>query len=532
MQQPQTQTVYDLFNSDRVQFVVPVYQRAYVWNEHDNWAVLWDDIAEVAQHHLEDPGADPPQRHFLGPIVLDQQPFAVGGVDRRLVIDGQQRLTTLQVLLSAAKVTFEAHGATEDAGEVAGLVSNKGKAASGDGRYKVWPSRRDRTAFCAVLDGDVTGSGVLPAAGRYFRERVAEWITRDGEADGDERQARIEALSRSLDSLLYVVSINLDPTDNAQVIFETLNARGTGLGALDLVKNAALLAAERQQADAQRLNDEYWEATFEADEYWQEESRQGRLRRVRSDWFLMHWLAMHLGRVVRVDTLFDAFRKEVLRPDPPMEELIPTLCADAKTMRSFDDFEEGTSDRLFFDRLDALDTTTMLPLALLLYRSPESQSRADAPPSPRWKVGWFAAPSCVSKRATTTGSSRGCSSSLRRISSGRTRSWWPSCAPRRRAPRFGHRMTTYVSGCSRVTSTTTSANRAYGCSSRRASGTSGIRLRPRRSLFRRNSVSSTRSREAGETTGRYPTASTPRMPRPIGKRTSTAWATSPSSPTR
>jgi len=69
--------------------------------------------------------------------------------------------------------------------------------------------------------------------------------------------------------------------------------------------------------------------------------------------------------------LFDAFRKDVLRPDPPMSELVPTLCTDAKTMRSFDDFEEGTPDKLFFDRLDAMDTTTMLPLALLLYRSQE-----------------------------------------------------------------------------------------------------------------------------------------------------------------
>lgn len=168
-----------------------------------------------------------------------------------------------------------------------------------------------------------------------------------------------------------MVSINLDPTDNAQIIFETLNARGTGLGALDLVKNAALLAAERQGLDAQKLNDEYWEPTFEADTYWQDESRQGRSKRVRSDWFLMHWLAVELGRIVRADTLFDVFRKEVLREDPPMDELIVRLCHDAKTLRSFDSFEEGTPDRLFFDRLDAMDTTTMLPLALLLHRSAE-----------------------------------------------------------------------------------------------------------------------------------------------------------------
>lgn len=374
MQQPQTQMVYDLFNG-RVQFVVPVYQRAYVWNANDNWSVLWDDIADVAQRYLDDPSADPPQKHFLGPIVLDQQPSEVGGIDRRLVIDGQQRLTTLQLLLSAAITTFQDLGASDTADEMLGLVANHGKAAVGDGRFKVWPSRRDRKAFYGVLDGSALGEdNSLAGAWRFFRERTESWVTQDGEASEEDRGERAEALRICLDGLLYVVSINLDATDNAQVIFETLNARGTGLGALDLVKNAALLAAEREQVDAQALNDDYWEATFETDDYWQQEGRQGRVRRLRSDWFLMHWLAMRLGRVVRVDTLFDTFRKEILHGDQPMAELIPELCRDAQIMRSFDRFQDGTPDKLFFDRMDVLDTTTMLPFALLLYRSAEITS--------------------------------------------------------------------------------------------------------------------------------------------------------------
>jgi hypothetical protein len=374
MQQPQTQVVYDLFNG-RVQFVVPVYQRAYVWNANDNWSVLWDDIADVAQRYLDDPSADPPQKHFLGPIVLDQQPSEVGGIDRRLVIDGQQRLTTLQVLLSAAIAAFEDLGAAETADEMRGLVTNQGRAAAGERRFKVWPSRRDRDAFRGVLDGtSVTDAHPLAAGWQFFRARVEEWVTLDGEATADEMMERAEVLRICLDGLLYFVSINLDATDNAQVIFETLNARGTGLGALDLVKNAALLAAEREQEAVESLNDDYWEATFELDDYWQQEVRQGRIRRPRSDWFLMHWLAMRLGRVVRVDTLFDTFRKEILHGGEPMIDLIPELCRDARIMRSFDDFEDGTPDKLFFDRMDVLDTTTMLPFALLLYRSTEVTS--------------------------------------------------------------------------------------------------------------------------------------------------------------
>src|SRR4051794_38150026 len=101
MEQPTTRTIYDLFNG-RIQFQVPVYQRAYVWNEDENWAVLWDDIADIADRYLADPESHVRHRHFLGPIVLSQVHSEPGGVDPRLVIDGQQRLTTLQVILSAA----------------------------------------------------------------------------------------------------------------------------------------------------------------------------------------------------------------------------------------------------------------------------------------------------------------------------------------------------------------------------------------------------------------------------------------------
>ena len=373
MQQPTTQTVYDLFNG-RIQFIVPVYQRAYVWNAEENWGVFWEDIADTAERYIADPTAHVRQRHFLGPIVLDQQPVEPGGVDPRLVIDGQQRLTTLQIVLSAAAKVAQERGASDVARELTELIFNRGRAADGDRRFKIWPSRRDRKAFLRVVEKGATSNGVgIPGAWRYFHDHIEEWITDDGEADPARQIERIAALQTCLDSLLYVVSINLDESDNAQVIFETLNARGTGLGALNLVKNAVFLQAEREKARAESLHDDYWEPTFESDDYWLEEVRQGRERRPRADWFLMHWLAMELGQVVRSDKLFDSFRKDVLRAQlpPSMEELVPRLCEDARIMRSFDSFDPGMPEELFFSRLEALDTTTMLPIVLLLFRSTE-----------------------------------------------------------------------------------------------------------------------------------------------------------------
>ena len=227
------------------------------------------------------------------------------------------------------------------------------------------------------------GEGI-PGAWRYFHDRIEEWVTDDGEARAEQKSSGIEALQTCLDSLLYVVSINLDESDNAQVIFETLNARGTGLGALDLVKNATFLQAEREEAPAESLHDEHWEPTFEADDYWLEETRQGREKRARADWFLMHWLAMELGLVVRPTSSSTHFaRTSCAGPQPrPMVELVPRLCEDARIMRSFDDFEPGTPEELFFARMEAMDTTTMFPVALLLFRSSEL-GRGASPTRPR-----------------------------------------------------------------------------------------------------------------------------------------------------
>ncbi len=277
------------------------------------------------------------------------------------------------MILAAAIQVARDHGVDDVADELTELTTNRGRAAEGDLRFKVWPSRRDRTAFLKTMQDGGDGDSGLPGAWVYFRDRIEEWVTDDWEATEERAAERMRASRVCLDSLMYVVAINLDETDNAQIIFETLNARGTGLGALDLVKNAIFLQARREGAPADELHDEYWEPTFEKDDYWLEEVRQGREKRARADWFLMHWLAMELDDVTRADKLFDTFRKGILHGPraPSTMYLIPRLCEDARIMRSFDDFEPGTPEELFFSRLDAMDTTTMFQVALFLFRSPE-----------------------------------------------------------------------------------------------------------------------------------------------------------------
>ena len=81
-------------------FLVPLFQRPYVWNEEQQWDPLWKDLERVATRLLRDPHAKH-EPHFLGAVVLQHVQNPVGELPERMVIDGQQRLTTLQILLDA-----------------------------------------------------------------------------------------------------------------------------------------------------------------------------------------------------------------------------------------------------------------------------------------------------------------------------------------------------------------------------------------------------------------------------------------------
>lgn len=372
---PATNSLTEVFNSD-VRYVVPLYQRPYVWKQDSHWEPLWQDILVVLEHYLENEGDH--VTHFLGAIVLDQEDNAPGEAVRRLVIDGQQRLTTLQLLLAAAARCAADDGAERQARLLTKLVRNDADITSGDERFKVWPTNANQAAFRAVMQDD----GPDPAAPddpantvhegyAYFRQAIQEWMREGGDdaAAGD----RYETLRVVLSNLLLVVSINLEPGDNAQLIFETLNARGTPLFAMDLVKNAVFYLANKEEGiRVDELHDDVWEPQLGQD-YWRATRRQGRLTRPRAELFLMHWLAMRLGRIVPATELFSQFRSHVLDAPvkPAMSELIPELRRDAGVLRGFDSWPAGTVEERFFRHLEVLDTTTVIPVALLLYRSDE-----------------------------------------------------------------------------------------------------------------------------------------------------------------
>jgi hypothetical protein len=377
--QAQTHSPAGIFGH-HVRYVVPLFQRPYVWTEDDQWKPLWEDVRTLTEHLLNAPpaafGAPPVPPHFLGAIVLDQQSSPSGFIAVRHIIDGQQRLTTLQLLLDAAQWVVEQHGAPMDAQALKVLILNDANiAAHPDHVFKVWPTDRDQDAFRAAMDNaaEVTlplASSRIGHAHAFFVEQIKDWAEVTG--DPDKVTQRLNALVRALRDHLKIVVIDLEPGDNAQVIFETLNHRGSPLLAADLVKNLIFQIAQSEGADVGHLYNAYWKP-LDSD-YWRQLVGQGRRYRPRIDLFLNHWLTMKLLREVAGDHVFTDFRDHVVTQRPAIADLLAELAADAQVYQKMESLPAVSVEGIFHYRvIRALDSTVVSPFLLWVLRWDESQ---------------------------------------------------------------------------------------------------------------------------------------------------------------
>ena len=134
----------------KMRLEVPLFQRQYVWMKEQQWEPLWEDIEHKFSDYLD--GRKDTPVHFLGAIVLDQKKTPTTHVEKRQVIDGQQRLITLQVFLSAFRDFCREHDCEELAMECDGFTLNRGMMAEPEiDKFKVWPTNLDREQFTDVI---------------------------------------------------------------------------------------------------------------------------------------------------------------------------------------------------------------------------------------------------------------------------------------------------------------------------------------------------------------------------------------------
>lgn len=370
-----------LFNR-AVSYRIPVFQRPYAWG-NDQWTALWGDVKNVAEKLLSNPEAQDVLPHFLGAIVVQPRDgsTSLGEVQPVLVVDGQQRLTTLQLLVKALAVECIASMASPPtAYAFNGYLFNE-VAYAGDHHLNATKVRQsnllDRADFHHIINEELDPSRTRPIveAYRYLRGEVHAWLNKDP----SQVEERAQALHDVVTEYLKVAAITLDRRDQPHFTFEILNSRGVILNQADYIKNTVMYEADAidDEAQAQAL----W-GMFEADsDWWRQEDSRGRELQMQLDRFLNYWCTLRLGRYIEMRHSAAAFR-EYVEKAKNLNVTIETIAADVRIVgAAYRKIEEGRQPGIerALERIKALDIGVIMPPLLWLYTEDVSdESRRSA----------------------------------------------------------------------------------------------------------------------------------------------------------
>jgi len=378
--------IRDVFDHEH-QLFAPLFQRPYVWEKDKQWVPLWNDIKKLAVLLLNctsDKEAQNVKPHFFGAIVLDQYPVPIGKPDSRSIIDGQQRLATLQIFFKAfSDCIRDNNNLSLQAKKIKRLIFNEPVQDEAD-TYKVWPTNIDRDAYKAVLLAEnpshlskvtqemgIHMKSSIVQAYLYFYGVIEAWL--DEATDDDGRYKRVDCLLNAVREKVHLVVIDMDDEDDAQSIFETLNARGTPLLPSDLIKNYLFHQAQSENALMDELHKKYWLEYDKNDGFWRSEYGIGHAKRPRIDLFLQHYLTLKTAGEVPAGGIFAAFKSFAEKVQKPVAWHLENLRDYGRHFKFFMEMETSpiSAEGKFYQRLNIMQQTTVYPFLLELYQFTE-----------------------------------------------------------------------------------------------------------------------------------------------------------------
>ncbi|MCY3853278.1 MAG: DUF262 domain-containing protein [Gammaproteobacteria bacterium] len=305
----------EIINGNK-QFIIPVFQRDFSWTP-DQCEQLWCDVCRASSEGV---ACD----HFMGSIVYISAGSPSAAFQSWLLIDGQQRMTTLTVLLIALRDhirdsdwTGGEDGPTTDKIDAYYL---KNTHESGPRRHKLVLRRKDKATLHALVEAkDLSEFGndlseLVAEAYEFFRSALR--------APGINPEDVYRGIAH-----LNVVDVTLDRgVDNPQLVFESMNSTGVDLRQSDLIRNYLLM--DLDESDQTRLYEEYWR---EIEELFHSSGNA-------FDWFLRDYMALDKGltQQIRLDIIYDEFKEFWNRGgERPLPELLSDMLRVARTYAAF-----------------------------------------------------------------------------------------------------------------------------------------------------------------------------------------------------
>jgi uncharacterized protein with ParB-like and HNH nuclease domain/predicted transport protein len=333
------------------QFVIPIYQRTYSWRISD-YQQLWNDILRVAQD-------DNIPAHFLGSIVyVEKGIYHISSITQLLVIDGQQRLTTLSLLLAALGEALEEHGR-----EYTNVMTKKkiynyylfNVEETGDAFNKLVLTQSDKETLKYILEG---GEEPDPVSTRinenyqFFKDRI--------------RQNNLDPVSlyRGINKLI-IVDISLEQQDNPQLIFESLNSTGMDLSQADLIRNYVLMGLDNKEQI--RLYNTYW---YRMEQSFGHTQNVPLFNRFMRDYLTIKSGTGEIPNMDKVYTTFKVYHQS--KSNTPIEEIVEDIYRYSKYFtRMVLSREKDNEIKQKFDDVKTLEVNVVYPFLLEVYNDYE-----------------------------------------------------------------------------------------------------------------------------------------------------------------
>jgi uncharacterized protein with ParB-like and HNH nuclease domain len=313
------------------QYVIPLFQRTYSWTPKE-WEILWKDLIELCE-------AENPRTHFIGSIVNMPTVSVPEGIAKFLLIDGQQRLTTIFILLTLLRNKARELQKQDFAEEINNTLLVNPYKKDND-YFKLMPTQVDRDTYKNFIIGEANETeSQLTRAYNFFEKKL--------------RQVSFEhdKLKKIITSYFSVVSIVLDTDDNPYLVFESLNAKGRPLTQADLIRNYFFMRIHIDNQDEVYNN------------YWQ--PMQTALNDNLTE-YIRHFL-MRDGSIIKQNDVYYAL-KEKVSPTNAIDYLKELQKYSVYYQRLlYPELEPDEDLQKYFRRLNRIEVTTAYPLLLNFY---------------------------------------------------------------------------------------------------------------------------------------------------------------------
>lgn len=344
-------TLNKLLNTSR-QFIVPIFQRNYSWQK-SQYEQLWFDILRASKFKEK-------QNHFIGSIVYIDMGTPAGRPQQLLLIDGQQRLTTISILLCAIKDYVQKFNLETKLINLAKIKNQflYNSDEIDEDRYKLLLNVQDKETYIKLIDNTIftvnkPATNIIKCY-EFFYERIEDFIKQYGQID--EIYAGIFKLS--------LVSISLDKdSDNPQMIFESMNSTGKDLSQTDLLRNYLLmdLTPEKQT----RLYKTYWKSM---EELFGEGIYKNDVNKF--DYFIRDFLTLKsdTGYICKINNVYENFKRYYLDNNCEKFVVLKDLFTYAKYYACIDLLQEKDDElKLYWQEFKKLDSHVVYPFLLKLY---------------------------------------------------------------------------------------------------------------------------------------------------------------------